>query len=200
MAHLGPLRREDLPQYQEMFDLLEQRAGFVPNAFLTMARRPAILDALQSLVQAAFSGTVDRSLKSLVALMSSYGSGCRYCQAHQAAALKLQGVGDDKLAALGDFERSPLFSDAERAAMRLAFASGQHPNAAEPQHFDALREHFDEGEIIEIVAVAATFGFLNRWHETMATDLEDEPMSIAGALLGSLAWEPGRHSGTASGS
>jgi uncharacterized peroxidase-related enzyme len=197
VTHVDPLRREDLPQYREMFDLLQERAGFVPNGFLTMARRPAILEAVQSLTQAVFSGTVDRSLKSLVAVMSSYGAGCRYCQAHQAAALKLQGVADEKLAALGEFERSPLFSDAERAAMRLAFASGQHPNAVEPEHFHALREHFDEGEIVEIVAVAATFGFLNRWHETMATDLEEEPMSLAGGLLSSLQWEPGRHGGPA---
>jgi len=195
VANLNPLQREDLPQYEEMFTTMEQRAGFVPNAFLTMARRPGMLDALQVLIQQVFAGSVTRETKSLVALMSSYGAGCRYCQAHQATSLMHQGIGADKLADVADFERSDKFSDAERAAMRLAFASGQSPNAATPGHFDELRRFYDEGEIVEIVGVIATFGFLNRWHETMATELEGAPLGVASQVLGGLAWEPGRHAG-----
>ena len=76
--------------------------------------------------------------------------------------------------------------------MRLAPAAGQHPNAATAAHFDELRQHFDDGAIVETVRVIAMFGFLNRLHETMATDLEDAPLALAPAVLG-LAWEPGRH-------
>ena len=193
MTHLPPLRREDLPQYESMFATMESIAGFVPNAFLTMARRPGMLDALQVMIQQVFAGSVSRETKSLVALMSSYGAGCRYCQAHQATSLVHQGIAPEKLAAVGDFEHSAHFDDAERAAMHLAFASGQHPNAATGAHFDALREHYDEGEIVEIVGVIAMFGFLNRWHETVATDLEAGPLALAPTVLGGLAWEPGRH-------
>ncbi len=193
MAHLQPLHRKDLPQYESMFALMEERAGFVPNAFLTMARRPGMLDALQGLIQEVFAGSVSRETKSLVALMSSYGAGCRYCQAHQAASLTHQGMNAAKFDAIADFETSDQFTDAERAAMRLAFASGQQPNAATKEHFAGLHEHFDEAEIVEIVGVIAMFGFLNRWHETMSTDLEDAPLGIAARSLGGLAWEPGRH-------
>ncbi len=195
MTHLPPLRREDLPQYESMFSTMEAHAGFVPNAFLTMARRPGMLDALQGLIQQVFTGSVSRETKSLVALMSSYGAGCRYCQAHQASSLVHQSVGEEKLAALADFERSELFTAAERSAMRLAFASGQHPNAATAEHFEELRAHFDEGEIVELVGVIAMFGFLNRWHETVATDLEEAPLALAPKVLGGLGWEPGRHAG-----
>ena len=79
--------------------------------------------------------------------------------------------------------------------MRLAFASGQQPNAATRAHFDDLRQLFDDGEIVEIVGVVAAFGFLNRWHETMVTELEDKPLGVAPQVLGDLAWEPGRHVG-----
>jgi uncharacterized peroxidase-related enzyme len=195
VAHLNPLRREDLPQYEEMFATMEQRAGFVPNAFPTMARRPGMLDALQVLIQQVFAGSVSRETKSLVALMSSYGAGCRYCQAHQATSLMHQGIGEDKLADVADFERSDKFTEAERAAMRLAFASGQSPNAVTPGHFDDVRRFYDDGEIVEIVGVIAMFGFLNRWHETMATELEGAPSDVASQVLGGLAWEPGRHAG-----
>jgi len=193
MAHLPPMRREDLPQYETLFSTMETAAGFVPNAFLTMAHRPEMLDALQVLIQQVFAGSVSRETKSLVALMSSYGAGCRYCQAHQASSLVHQGIAAEKLAAVADFERSEHYSDAERSAMRLAFAAGQSPNASTAAHFDELRQHFDEPEIVEIVGVIAMFGFLNRWHETMATDLEDAPLALAPTVLGGLSWEPGRH-------
>ena len=195
MAHLPPMRREELPQYEAGFAAMEALVGFVPNAFLTMARRPGLLDALQGLLQQVFAGSVPRETKTLVALMASYGAGCRYCQAHQASSLLAQGIDAAKLAAVADFETSPHFGDAERAAMRLAFAAGSHPNAAEASHFDALREHYDDGEIVELVGVIAAFGFLNRWHETVATDLEREPHVVAEATLAGLHWEPGRHAG-----
>jgi uncharacterized peroxidase-related enzyme len=197
MPHLEPLPREDLPQYDEWFSMMEERAGFLPNVFATMARRPDILDAARNLFTVVFSGSVDREIKSLVALMSSYGAGCRYCQAHQATSLVHQGVAPEKLERIADFERSDLYTERERAAMRMAFASGQQPNAVTAQHFDDLRKFFDDGEIVEIVSVIATFGFLNRWHETVATALEDRPEAIATATLGGLDWEPGRHADTA---
>ena len=33
MAHLRPMRREDLPQYEAMFSMMESHAGFVPNDY-----------------------------------------------------------------------------------------------------------------------------------------------------------------------
>jgi uncharacterized peroxidase-related enzyme len=173
--------------------MYEQLAGFVPNAFFALALRPGIMHALQALLREVMSGSVPRTTKSFVALMSSYGAGCRYCQAHQASALTNMGVGRDKLDAVASFETSPLFDPAERAAMRLAFAAGAQPNAVTAAHFTELHEHYDDGEVVEIVAVVAAFGFLNRWHETMATDLEDEPLVLAHEVLGGLGWTPGRH-------
>jgi uncharacterized peroxidase-related enzyme len=194
MANVQPLRREDLPQYEDLFKVYEQQMGFVPNSFFTMARRPEILEGFRRLILAVWTtGTVDPQLKPMVALMTSYGAGCRYCQAHEVARSERAGVPLDKIAAIGDFERSEQFSDAERAALRLALASGQHPNGATREHFEELRRYFDEGQIVEIVAVIAAFGFLNRWNETMATDLEDVPLGLARRTLQGLAWEPGRH-------
>jgi alkylhydroperoxidase family enzyme len=125
--------------------------------------------------------------------MTSYGAGCRYCQAHEVARSHQAGVSLDKISAIDDFEHSELYRDAERAALRLALAAGQSPNAATPEHFADLRRYYDEGQIVEIVAVIAAFGFLNRWNETMATDLEPEPFALARQTLDGLGWEPGRH-------
>ena len=57
----------------------------------------------------------------------------------------------------------------------------------------ALREaDKDEGQIVEMLSVVGLFGFLNRWNETMATELEDRPVAIAHDRYGDH-WEPGKH-------
>jgi alkylhydroperoxidase family enzyme len=102
-------------------------------------------------------------------------------------------VAAEKIAAVWEFETSPLFSEAERAALRLARDASLQPNLATPAHFQALREHYTEGEIVEIMAVISLFGFLNRWNDTMATDLEDEPLAFASQTYGPERWRPGKH-------
>ena len=56
-----------------------------------------------------------------------------------------------------------------------------------------MREHYDEGQIVEIVASIALFGYLNRWNDTMATALEPLPSHVAERALGGVGWEPGKH-------
>ena len=73
------------------------------------------------------------------------------------------------------------------ATLRLAFHSGV--NAVTAADFAACREHFNEQEIVLIVAVCAMFGYLNRWNNTMATALEDEPAAFADATLAPLGWD-----------
>ena len=48
------------------------------------------------------------------------------------------------------------------------------------EHFEELRRHWDDGEIVEILAVVSLFGFLNRWNDSMATELEEIPAAFAG--------------------
>src|SRR5712691_2414395 len=95
----------------------------------------------------------------------------------------MRGVPEEKIAAVWDFERSPLYSDAERAALRFARDASVVPNEVSPDHFEELRRHWDEGQIVEILAVIGLFGFLNRWNDSMATDLEETPMEIASRTL-----------------
>ena len=79
-----------------------------------------------------------------------------------------------KIANLWSFETDEQFSEAERAALALAQAGARQPNGATQAHFEALKAHYSDAEICEIVAVIATFGFLNRWNDTLATELEDK--------------------------
>lgn len=194
MANMEPLRREDHPELEELFALYDQTMSFVPNSLFTMARRPEILRAFSELITRIWrTGTVPVGLKPLIAIVASTAAGCRYCQAHETVDAKLRGVDEDKIAEIGDFERSPRYSDAERAALRFARDASVVPNDVTPRHFDELRRHWSDGEIVEILSVVSLFGFLNRWNDSMATDLEDVPRAFAARTLGSAGWEPGKH-------
>jgi alkylhydroperoxidase family enzyme len=86
-----------------------------------------------------------------------------------------------------------LFDAAERAALDLAAAASVVPNAVSDDVFAELGRHWNEEEIVEIVAMTATAGFLSRWNSTMVTPLEDEPRSIGEKFLAGQGWEPGSH-------
>jgi uncharacterized peroxidase-related enzyme len=194
VANMQPLRREEHPELEELFRLYDDTLSFVPNSLFTMARRPEILRAFSELITQIWrTGTVPVGLKPLVAIVASTAAGCRYCQAHEAVDAKMRGVDEAKIAEIWDFERSPRYSEAERAALRFARDASVVPDAVTPEHFEDLRLYWDDGEIVEILAVVGLFGFLNRWNESMATDLEEVPIAFAGRTIGQHGWEPGKH-------
>src|SRR5439155_22168784 len=130
---MEPLRRRDHPELEPLFQLYDDTLSFVPNSLFTMARRPEILSAFSELITQIWrTGTVPVELKPLIAIVSSVSGGCRYCQAHEAVDAKMRGVPDEKISAIWDFERSPLYTDAERAALQFARDASVVPNAVTP--------------------------------------------------------------------
>ncbi len=195
MPHLDPLPWEANPQFRDRFQHYQDTRGFVPNSILTMSRRPAIAEAFMALNKAVlYEGTVSEELKMLVSLVTSQASGCRYCQAHMTNLASIYNASDEKIRAVWDFETSPLFSAAERAAIRLGYHAALVPNEASDADFDELKRHFDESQIVEIVATIALFGYLNRWNDTMATALEPLAVTVAERAIGDVGWNAGKHS------
>jgi len=194
MAHIKPQPKNLHADLEPMFDHYKNTRGFIPNSILTMQMRPNISKAFMQLNQAVlYEGTVDEELKMLISLIASQAAGCKYCQAHMANLSKIYKASKEKIEAIWEFQTSPLFSEAEKAALNLAFKGALVPNQAEASDFEALKKHFDDGQIVEIVASLALFGYLNRWNDTMATDLEDYPKKIAEDLIGEKGWNPGKH-------
>ncbi|WP_419552949.1 carboxymuconolactone decarboxylase family protein [Candidatus Poriferisodalis sp.] len=194
MSNVQPLKREDLPQFEEIFNMIDAHMGFLPTSLLTMGRVPEVLGGFLALGGAILQNpVVDRELKSLVSHAASAANGCRYCQAHTGATAAQQGTDPVRVAAVWEFETSDLFTPAERAALRLAFHSGSSPNAATAEDFEECRKYYSEEQIVAIVAVCALFGYLNRWNDTMATQLESEPSEFGTDHLTAVGWQIGRH-------
>lgn len=194
MPHIDPLPREALPQFAELFERYDRIRGFLPNSILTMGRRPNIAEAFMKLNQAIlYEGTVPEALKMLISLVTSQATGCRYCQAHMANLSSVYKNSDEKIRALWEFETSPLFSDTERAALRLAYHAALVPNEASAEDFDELKKYYSDDQIVEIVASIALFGYLNRWNDTLATELEEVPSKVADRAIGAVGWMAGKH-------
>jgi uncharacterized peroxidase-related enzyme len=181
MSRLQPLHLDELSAEQkDGIERAEQLLGFVPNDALIIARNPALMSALGALVAAVYApGKVDAGLKRLLGLLTSSAAGCQYCVAHTAFTSQQHGVDPAKLAAVWEFEDSDKFTAAEKQAMRVALHAGQSPSGVTDDMFAALAKHFDTDAQIEIVAVIAMFGFLNRWNSTLATDIEELPAIAA---------------------
>lgn len=196
MPHLRPLDDHEIHDaaIKERFAHYADTRGFTPNSIRTMARRPDIVKAFMALNQAVlYQGSVSEQLKMLVSLASSFAAGCLYCQSHMVNLSHIYDAPNDKIAAILSFEDSDLFTTAEKAAINLAFKAGAVPNQASQDDFDRLGEYFDEGQIVEITASIALFGFLNRWNDTMATQLEPLPADRAGNILPQNSWSAGKH-------
>ena len=194
MSRIEPLTREDLPEFADYFAQRDATNELVGNPMLTMARRPNILNGFLGLLQAVYhEGEVSASLKRLIAFMRSSAAGCQFCQAHASNSASKHGIETEKIEAVWEFEDSPLFSDAERAALRLARDAAQLPNLATDEHFEDLRKYYDEGQIVEIVAVISLFAYLNNWNDTVASTLEAGPLAFAEEHLVSHGWSVGKH-------
>ena len=161
-----------------------------------MGHWPELRKTWNQMIQLVFpEREVSGELKQLVFTVASLASGCRHCQSHGAYHLHKIGVSDEKIQALWSFETSDLFTDAERAALRLAMAAGVAPNMTEPENFVEMRQHFTNIQIIEILAVIAVGGYLNRWNDTIATVTDQESIDFADQVLRQVGWDPGKHVG-----
>jgi uncharacterized peroxidase-related enzyme len=169
--------------------------GFPPNSVLTMQRRPAIAKAFIALNKAVMenAGRVTSEQKRLIGYIASLTAGCRYCQAHTARAAERYGGSDERLAEIWNYERSDLFTPAEKAAFAFAQAASSVPNAVDAQIGADLRKHWSDEDIVEILGVIALFGYLNRWNDSMATSIETGAVESGEKHLAERGWTPGKH-------
>lgn len=65
-----------------------------------------------------------------------------------------------------DFENGP-FTDAEKAALAYAEQLTLDAHGISDVLFARLREHFDEGQVVELSAMAGMFNYFNRVNDAL---------------------------------
>lgn len=195
MAHLAPLSADTHPELADDFAIFEQILGFVPNSLLTMQRKPAIVQGFGALTQAVMSkdSEVDLGFKRLLAHFCSRAAGCQYCEAHSLIAAEIHGVSHEKVQAIWDYKTSELYTEGERVALDYALAAGSVPNAVDQALVTKMKQHWSESQIVEILGAICLYGFLNRWNDSMATDLEQAPKALGDEVLAKGGWTGGKH-------
>jgi len=160
-----------------------------------MMHRPRISAAFVEMNKAVMEnkGRITSSLKRELSYLSSMTTGCRYCEAHTIRAAERYGSAQDRLDHIWEYKTYPAFTEGERAIFDLAIAASQVPNAVTEEMADNMRKHWDDGEIVEVMGVIALFGYLNRWNDSMGTQLEEPAVEDGERILKPAGWEVGKH-------
>ncbi len=155
----NPIKLVDPAQNEFLADL-EKRSHRPIHFFRLMANRPEVLKNFVPFYGSVVGpGSVDQRTKELVYLTVSYTNKCAYCTAAHTASGRKAGVTEDEMRAL-QAEQDGGFSGPERAAIQYARELTRTADAAQTR--DALNQHFNDEQIVEITLVAAVANFTNR--------------------------------------
>lgn len=145
---------------------VQEKAGFVPNVFLALARRPAEWRAFFAYHDALMlkeEGSLTKGDREMIVTATSAVNECLYCVVAHGALLRI-------------YEKKPLVADQvavnwrkaditprQRAMLDFAMKVCLNAQAVDDADFDALHAHgFDDEDIWDIAAITAFFGLSNR--------------------------------------
>lgn len=121
------------------------------------ARSPKVFAGLSMLYGALDrnSSPIEPALRTLITVLVSQINWCAFCvDINSATALK-RGLTEAHLAALLDFEASPLFDERIKAALAYATAVTITGQRVDENLMMRLKKHFDDDAIIELTALIA---------------------------------------------
>ena len=149
---------------------VQEKAGFVPNVFLALARRPAewraffaYHDALMVPESVGRTSQLTKGDREMIVTTTSAANQCLYCVVAHGAILRI-------------YEKKPLVADQvavnyrkaditprQRAMLDFAMKVCTASDKVEDADFAALHAHgFDDEDIWDITAITAFFGLSNR--------------------------------------
>jgi uncharacterized peroxidase-related enzyme len=145
---------------------VQEKAGFIPNVFLALARRPAEWRAFFAYHDALMlkeDGHLTKGDREMIVTTTSAANNCLYCVVAHGAILRI-------------YEKKPLVADQvavnylkaditprQKAMLDFAMKVCQHSDQIQDEDFAALHAHgFDDEDIWDIAAITAFFGLSNR--------------------------------------
>jgi AhpD family alkylhydroperoxidase len=122
--------------------------------------------------------TLDYKFKTQLFWIVSRSNNCQYCLGHQESKLLAAGMTEDEIAAL-DFDWTQ-FEPAEQAAFAFARRFTYEPHRLADSDIEALRMHYTDLQILEMILSMAGNNSINRWKEGVGV-----PQSESGGGFGS---------------
>src|ERR1700678_2586209 len=134
--------------------------------------RPNLARTLASHDRAVGEGTVDPQTKALCAVMVAWLNACERCVENNLDAAKSLGVSQAALDALERYTESDAFTPAQRVALEAAVVITREPRGISPVLRDRLTVHYDDGQIVELVATICLHNYLSRASNAFRTVLQ----------------------------
>ncbi|MHB8532016.1 MAG: carboxymuconolactone decarboxylase family protein [Solirubrobacteraceae bacterium] len=114
------------------------------------------------------SPRVPAHLRALVQLKSAVMQGCEMCRDIGSSEARANGVAERQLIELHRYRESEHFDELERLALDLAVAMTLTPVQVTDELIEALREHFDDGQLVELVQLVAVENLRSRFNGAFA--------------------------------
>ncbi|MDF3836683.1 peroxidase-related enzyme [Cupriavidus basilensis] len=183
-ASTPPLSRYPVPAIADLPEDIRQRilevqdkAGFVPNVFLTLAHRPDEFRAFFAYHDALMlkDGGLTKGEREMIVVATSGANQCLYCVVAHGAILRIY----EKKPTLADQVavnyRKADITPRERAMLDFALRVCQASNEVDDADFSALRKHgFSDEDAWDIAAITAFFGLSNRMANTISMRPNEE--------------------------
>jgi uncharacterized peroxidase-related enzyme len=162
------LERDEVPtEVAQLYDKLLVERGIVPNMFKGLANVPSLVLGIAAFLKPLMGeGALGGWYKELIATRIASLNRCDYCiSAHRYLALK-RGATLGQVASYDSFENGP-FTEKEKAGFRYASLLHQSGHAANEAAFDAISEHMNCQEIVELTAIAGAFEMFARINSSL---------------------------------
>jgi len=186
MPRISRLNRDQVaPASGEIYDRYLRDRGNVPNMFRTMAHRPEIFQTIIAHMEAVLNtGTLPKALKELVIVRTSQINQTPYCLASHTTIARKLGWSELQIESLGNAAASGEFSEREKAAIHLAEVMTSDAHSYSDAEFAALRSHFSEGEVVELMAAIGLFNYFNRFNDLLRMEptLPASPEELASVV------------------
>ncbi len=156
---------------------VQEKSGFVPNVFLTLAHKPDEFRAFFAYHDALMEapGGLSKAEREMIVVTTSALNQCHYCVIAHGAILRVRardGLIADQVAIN---HRKADISPRQRAMLDFAVQVSTAAHTVEDAHMKALHAHgFDDNDIWNIAAIAAFFGMSNRLANVMSLRPNDE--------------------------
>lgn len=150
---------------RERINEVAEKAGFIPNVFLVLARRPDEFRAFFAYHDALMEkpGNLSKAEREMIVVATSSINQCHYCVIAHGAVLRIRAK--DPLIAdqVAINYKNAEISDRHRAMLDFAVKVTEQSHAVTEADFAVLEQHgFESEDIWDVMAIAAFFGMSNR--------------------------------------
>ena len=156
------------PGIVEHLETARTRGAPRPESQAVRAHVPAILDTFSATWDASFyQGDLEHRVKELARMYVSRTVDCAYCGGQRSELARQQGLSEEQLDELIDFEKSDTFSEREKAALAYADAIAWDQTRADDALWERLHKHFTDAELVELGYFVALTSGQQRWIRTL---------------------------------